>query len=1240
MGELIRNYDWSKTPVGSMDGWPVSLRTAIGLMLTSRFPMLLFWGRGLITFYNDAFRSSLGTEGKHPAPLGQRGEESWAESWPTVGPIIQSIMAGGDAVWLEDQKPPIFRYGKMDDAHWTYTFSPVRDDEGEINGLLVTCAETTGAVENLQRLNKTNQKLQQTLEHNLALQKGLEESRQQLLGLFEQSPVAIAMLGKDRLTVKRANDFYCEIIDRKREDIIGKSLLDVLPEMAGQGFDGLMNGVITTGIPFTANEVPARLVRNGRLDTFYVNLTYNPVREPDGSVSGVFVVATDVTVQVLDRQRIEESRRQLLSLFDQSPVAIAVIDKEELRYRMANAFYGDLVGRTPEELIGRPMMKVLPEMTGQGFDDLLYNVIQTGVPFIADEVSARVQRSGQLHNICVNLAYQPLREADGTVSGVLIVATDITQQVAARNKVEEAAKKLNTLIQSVPVAIGLFISRDLIIETPNETFIEMVGRGRDIAGKPLRTVMPELESQPFLQLLDRVFTSGETFRTHGARLLRQRGGRLEERYFDVTFSPIFDESGAVTSVLDINVDVTEQVLARKRLEESEAKFRSLVQEAPFATALYEGKDLTIGVANQAMIKLWGKTPTVIGRPLAKALPELEGQPFLPLLQKIFQTGETYQATEQSADLIVDGRLQRFWFNFTYKPLFDTAGKVYAILNMALDVTEQVQARRRLEESELFIRTIVDNSPVAKIVFTGEDMVINTVNQNMMAMLGRDESIIGKPFMEAVPELIATPLTDRLRRVYATGETYVQPEEKLVLLKGGQPYTGYYQYIYKALYNTAGNIYGIICTATEITEQVEARKQIEQAEAALSAAIDLAELATWKIDFSTNKITYSPRLQEWLGGIQEAAVDLEVSSRVHGRDRARIAAALSKAIAPGGGNFDEVYTIVNQQTGQERIIHATGRTLYDADGKALSLSGTAQDVTMQKELQLALENEVQVRTEELAAAAEELQATNEELAETNAQLLRSNEELAQYAYVASHDLQEPLRKIRLFSSRLNPREQSEDEMQTVIEKIQGSADRMSLLIKDLLEFSRLLKSDSLLRPVNLNEVIKDVASDFELTVAEKEARIIVGALPVIEGVRLQMNQLFYNLVGNALKFTDKERKPVIQVHSRTAAAEEVKAHLDKAMEGIRYCLITVSDNGIGFEPKYLEQIFEVFKRLHGRTEFAGSGIGLAICRRIVQNHQGKIYAEAQPGKGASFHILLPEKQAAREASLPAGFTWKD
>ncbi len=944
MCELTRNYDWSKNLLGPISQWPVSLRVQVQMMLSSRFPMLIFWGPGLITFYNDAFRPSLGDNGKHPSSLGQPGEISWAESWPTIGPMIYNIMAGGDAVWFENQKLPLYRDGKLGYAYWTYSFSPISDDEGDISGVLVTCSETTKAVESLQELEQTATRLD-----NLFTQVSAGIAQTDLTGHFTE-----------------VNDRFCQMLGYSRKELLTKSVADIThPEDLPRNRE-LQERLIDQGEEFFISK---RYIRKDS-SVIWVNNGVTLVEDTFGD-RYLTAISIDDTVQKLQELRIAESENRFQNLMRDASVGLIVLMGEDMRVVTVNDAYCKLIGHTVAETLHRPLFDVIPE-AAESFLPILKNVLITGEPFSMDGATYSVHGAGgQLIEGFINFVYQPYREADGTITGVMAVVHDVTTQA----------------------------------------------------------------------------------------------------------------------------------LAQQKIQNSEARFRTLIEEAPVATCLFTGRELTIALANELMLDLWGKNASIIGKHLADAVPELKEQAFLDILDQVFTTGESYSASAARAELEVSGILKTYYFNFTYKPLRNEAGEVYGIMNMALDVTEQVLAGKKLEE----------------------------------------------------------------------------------------------------------------------------------AEAGLRGAVDLAELATWTIDLEKELITYSPRLQEWLG-LTEQTIKFGTIALVHERDEKRVINALKTAMVTGGdGFFDEVYTITNITTGQDRIIHSNGKTTFGQDGQALAVTGTSQDVTIQHELRLGLENEVQKRTEELAAAIEELRATNEELEAANAELLHSNTELAQYAYVASHDLQEPLRKIRVFTGMLRTSQTSE-ENSTIIEKISSSAERMTLLIQDLLSFSRLLRSETMMMPISLNNTVTAVWNDFELLAKEKNATIEIGELPVIEAVSLQMNQLFYNLISNALKFTMAQRAPHIWITSQLITQEEAGKHIPKLLPFCEYYHITVKDNGIGFETRYHEQIFEVFKRLHGRDLYPGSGIGLALCRRIAVNHQGVLYATSETGNGSTFHIILPAKQNDFNAAL--------
>jgi len=230
-----------------------------------------------------------------------------------------------------------------------------------------------------------------------------------------------------------------------------------------------------------------------------------------------------------------------------------------------------------------------------------------------------------------------------------------------------------------------------------------------------------------------------------------------------------------------------------------------------------------------------------------------------------------------------------------------------------------------------------------------------------------------------------------------------------------------------------------------------------------------------------------------------------------------------------------------------------------------------------------------------------------------ELSRSNAELEQFAYVASHDLQEPLRKIQAFGDRLKIKcgEALTDDGRDYLGRMQNAAGRMQSLIHDLLALSRVASHPHPFSDVNLVDLVREVVSDLESRIEQLHGRVEVGPLPTLHTDRSQMRQLFQNLIGNALKFHKPDLGPVVKIYEESQGT------------------IVVEDNGIGFDEKYRDRIFQVFQRLHGRGEFEGSGIGLAICRKIAERHGGSIHASSTPGQGARFEIRLPHKSHATE-----------
>jgi signal transduction histidine kinase len=241
---------------------------------------------------------------------------------------------------------------------------------------------------------------------------------------------------------------------------------------------------------------------------------------------------------------------------------------------------------------------------------------------------------------------------------------------------------------------------------------------------------------------------------------------------------------------------------------------------------------------------------------------------------------------------------------------------------------------------------------------------------------------------------------------------------------------------------------------------------------------------------------------------------------------------------------------------------------------------------------------------------------------NRELQRSNENLQSFAYIASHDLQEPLRKIESFGDLLNNQFglQLGESGQDYIARMQMASQRMSLLIKDLLAYSRIGTQPEIHLPVELDSVFIEIKEDLEVVIRESEAEIIIGDLPTVRGEQLLLRQLFQNLLSNAVKFRRIGVRPFVQVTSRVVVTADLPEELKNSNRS--FYEITVADNGLGFDEKYADRIFEVFQRLHGKQKFAGSGVGLAIVKKVAEQHNGYVSATGKPGEGATFRVYLP------------------
>jgi signal transduction histidine kinase/CheY-like chemotaxis protein len=353
MAALTAAFDWASSPLGPRGRWPESLRTAVGILLQSEHPMFIWWGPQLIQFYNDAYRTTMGPE-RHPIALGQPGRDCWEEIWPIIGPQIESIMAGGDSTWHEDQLVPVTRHGRREDVWWTYGYSPIPDQD-KVGGVLVVCTDVTHEHLATEELLRLNARLKDEIE-----QRRYENVRQTMM--FKQAPGFMCVLRGPNHVFEFANDAYERLIGGR--DLIGKAVNDALPEAATQGFIQLLDDAYRSGEPYFARGQPVELRSglDGSLSSRYLDFVYQPIVEADGSVSGIFVQGDDVTERKAAQDELLEADHRkdvfLAMLAHElrnplAPIAAAaqllqIATHDENRVRMAS----EIIGRQVQHMTG------------------------------------------------------------------------------------------------------------------------------------------------------------------------------------------------------------------------------------------------------------------------------------------------------------------------------------------------------------------------------------------------------------------------------------------------------------------------------------------------------------------------------------------------------------------------------------------------------------------------------------------------------------------------------------------------------------------------------------------------------------------------------------------------------------------------------------------------------------------------------------------------------------------------
>ncbi|NIJ53129.1 PAS domain-containing sensor histidine kinase [Dyadobacter arcticus] len=768
----------------------------------------------------------------------------------------------------------------------------------------------------------------------------------------------------------------------------------------------------------------------------------------------------------------------------------------------------------------------------------------------------------------------------------------------------DSESRFRNVMKQAPVGIIILRGPDFFVEIANDSYLAIVDRTEaELIGKPLFDALPE--AKKFVgPILAEVLQTGVPFNGNEFEIILKRSGQPEQCYFNFVYQPLFEGTGEVSGIIVVATEVTEQVLSKQALQRSENQFRNLVTQSQFAKAVFRGEDFVISIANETMLKdLWRRDLNeVIGRKLFDVFPELRNQKFAKILNDVYSKGIVHRENEALAYVDGPGGLKEYYLDFQYAPMFEVDGSVSGIMVSVNDVSDKVRFRQQIAEAADRLSLATDGTKLATW-----DLNLETRD---IIHSGRLASIFGYPESTVFTHL-------ELRN-------HVHPDDRVAIVEKAFQIaleTGTYYYEARVVHpdnsvhwvRTQGKVlykenhvpHRMLGTMMDITDRKEAELALKTSEGKFRTLADSMPQFVWTGEATGHLNYFNQSVYDYSGLSPQQIRDEGWLQIVHPDDRAENIRLWTKAITHGSDFLFEHRFRRNDGVYRWQLSRAIPQR--NPDGSIQMWVGTSTDIHDSKLFIDQLETKVQLRTKELTIA--------------NNELVRTNMELAQFAYVASHDLQEPLRKIQTFATRLLETESENltDKGRDYFERMQASSTRMQQLIVDLLAFSRANAVEKHFEKIDLNLLLGNVKEQLGDLIVQKNASVICDVLPVRNVIVYQFEQLFMNLITNALKFTKAGTPPIIEVRTGRIAGALIPFETDPQIE---YEFISVSDNGIGFDPQFKDRIFQVFQRLHSRSAYEGTGIGLAICKKIVDNHSGMIDAVGEPGIGATFIIYLP------------------
>jgi PAS domain S-box-containing protein len=864
-----------------------------------------------------------------------------------------------------------------------------------------------------------------------------------------------------------------------------------------------------------------------------------------------------------------KSEKLYRSMVEGSLQGILIHQKSVIRY--ANPAFARIFGYgSPEEVLGRDVWDVLSAVEERPALQSRTSACLRGEPLPVHQGWKAARQDGT--EVWVESTASVISWQDRPA--VLAFFVDITERRRAEQRLEESYALVRAVTEGITDA--------LFVKDLEGRYLMMNSAGAQIVGKPAGQVIGKKDTDLFspgtasrlVQADRRVMATGET-QTYEETAT---AAGLTRTYL-TTKSPYRDAQGNTLGVVGIARDISEHKQAEEALSRQREEQQVILDSVP-ALVFYKDRENRFIRVNKALADLTGKLKEEIeGRSAFEVYPE-QANDYWADDKHVMASGEPRRNIVEP--LMTTQGLR--WIQTDKIPYRNGQGDIVGIIGFSLDITERKQAEEALRDSEERFHTMANTVPVM-IWTSGPDKRCDWFNKPWLEFTGRSlEQEVGYGWTDSIhPE--------DFKRCLYTYERCFDARESFQMEYRIRRADGQYRWVIDTgipRFTQDGSFTGYIGSAVDMTERKQVEEQLQRSQEQLAEAQRVAHLGSWEWDIETDAVAWSEECFRLFGrDPQEVPITYaRFLESVHPEDRERVRQDVEQALEKREP-YDLDYRVLHPN-GTVRVLHGRGKVILDADGRPFKVIGTAQNVTERKQAE-------------------------ESLAKHAAELTRSNAELERFAYVASHDLQEPLRMVTSFTQLLAKRyrDKLDKDADEYIAFILDGTRRMHELINDLLAYSRVGRYEQQFKPTNCGEVLSRVLGNLRAAIADTGAQVTHDPLPTLVADRFQLEQLLQNLLSNALKFRGEE-PPRIHVSARQQGSEWV---------------FSVRDNGIGVDPQFAGRIFVIFQRLHSRKEYPGTGIGLAICKKIVERHGGRIWVESEPGRGATFYFTVRSRGVA-------------